>query len=376
MKKNTEQILQELAELQERFEGELASFAMGDYVTFNAEGEDLVGVVENMEDDVYTVRVMAEHGGEFEPTDDVRSVAAPVLSAYTNDIIGEPDEPANEPANEPAEDDDDELEKGDTVRFRSKAGITYGIVRNAKQKATVEVCVRQKDGTYLPTGVTVTHAYENLTKSAVEIEKPKQTILAKIKAVKMEDDEQKETGEIEGILSSYGNVDLGGDTIAKGAYTQTLKHKGGKVKFFFDHYYGVKDVAGVAYLEDKEDGLHMRAVMPLKASDVRDAFEKTKFMIEHGEPLGLSIGYEDIKSTIDPNGIRTLKEIALHEASLTPFPMDTYAQTYNAKARRMSYMAKRELWQQIEPDAPKGSQYTEGELTSLLGELRTIIQND
>lgn len=98
-------------------------------------------------------------------------------------------------------------------------------------------------------------------------------------------------------------------------------------------------------------------------------------MIEHGEPLGLSIGYDTIKAENMPDGTRLLKEIALHEASLTPFPMDTHALTLSAKARKIGYQAKKKRWQTLKSDASSDNRYTEGEITSLLSEIKTEILN-
>ena len=41
-------------------------------------------------------------------------------------------------------------------------------------------------------------------------------------------------------------------------------------------------MVGLAYLEDKEDGLYMEAEMPLKATDVRNTFEKLMFLQDRG----------------------------------------------------------------------------------------------
>jgi hypothetical protein len=119
----------------------------------------------------------------------------------------------------------------------------------------------------------------------------------------------------------------------------------------------------------------MKGHVPIESESAKDAFIKAKFMIEHDEPLGLSIGYDTIKSKIMADGTRELQEIALHEASLTPFPMDTFALTLSAKSRKIGYQAKKSVWQRIKSDAPSGNQYTEGEIKSLLSEIKTEILN-
>lgn len=342
------------------------SYSVGDLVTF---GDGLIGAVESYNDDSITVRVQAVAGDTLEPTDDVRQLTYEEVSAYAQSSEAEGDQPV-----EPT---DDEIAEGEKVSFTTLEGKTHGIVVSKGEKLLIEVHVANEDGLYEPTGIKVKHSVDSVVKSAFTVKEQQRKLLCKFAGdISLEQDDE-HVATFKGVLSSYGNVDLGGDIVAKGAYKQTLLHKGGKVKLFFDHFYGVKDVAGVAYLEDKEDGLHMTGVMPIKASDIRDAVVKLNFMLEHDEPLGLSIGYNAVKSSYDMNGNRILHEIALEEASLTPFPMDTTAKIYQAKARKAMYEAKRTNWQTIvkKSDAPDGNRYSEDDIRSLLSEVKTLIHN-
>jgi len=354
MKKNIEDILNQIGQLVDS--ATMESIPVGDLATFT-DGNTFVASVEDYADGVYTLRILAQAGDDFEPTDDVRKVNEDIVEPYTGDITG------GEP---------DDIEEDDEVEFETEDGITKGVVLSIDGKAQVEVYALFEKG-YEPTGVVVEHDLSDLTKTTFVKTNIEKKLMCQISGAKAVTDDTQ--GIIEGMLSSYGNVDLGGDTVKKGAYKQTIKHKKGKIKFFCDHWYGVKDLVGVAYLEDREDGLYMKGHVPIESESAKDAFIKAKFMIEHDEPLGLSIGYDTIKSKIMADGTRELQEIALHEASLTPFPMDTFALTLSAKSRKIGYQAKKSVWQRIKSDAPSGNQYTEGEIKSLLSEIKTEILN-
>lgn len=78
-------------------------------------------------------------------------------------------------------------------------------------------------------------------------------------------------------------------------------------------------------------------------------------------------------------GIRDLLELAVMETSITPFPMNTEALIMSAKSRKLGYQAKRQAWQTIvrknKTDALDSNQLNEGDVLSLIEEIKTIIQN-
>jgi len=261
----------------------------------------------------------------------------------------EEDAEDSEEDEEDEEDDEEEMpRKGMMVRWTSEAGPTVGRVLDTK--GNIEVYALQ-NGTYVPTTIQVKQDLSKVRLTDVDVKKTASQLLCKMMDVKMDYDEDKQIGTIKGYASTYGNVDLGGDTVAKGAYKQTLYHKGGKVKLFLDHSWKVSDMVGLAYLEDKEDGLYMEAEMPLKATDVRNTFEKLMFLQDRGEQMGLSIGYDAIKADYGADGTRVLKEIALHEVSVTPFPMDTEANILDARIKRIQYKQMQKQWQKNVADA-------------------------
>lgn len=326
-------------------------FSLNDVVKLNENDTELIGIIEDEKDDIYQVRVYAIAGNEYEPTDKVLFRTA------------------------------EELEKQDLskhfapkmqVKWNSQAGVTNGIIKEINNNvATIEV-YSGKD-LFEQTNISVDLDVKYLSKTSFDIKKKNKKLLCKMDDVSIEIDEKENIGVIEGFGSTYGNVDLGGDTVEKGAYTQTLKHKNGKVKLFFDHGWKTADIAGIAFLEDSEKGLKVRGEMPLDATDVKNAFVKIKFLLDRGEKTGLSIGYDTIKSKYNNDGTRSLQEIALHEMTITPFPMDTEANILEARAKQIAFKSMQSKWATIS-DAPIGNQDEEGEDFSLLNrELKSII---
>jgi HK97 family phage prohead protease len=195
-------------------------------------------------------------------------------------------------------------------------------------------------------------------------------IMAKFKQIDFSENEN--VGIIEGYASTYGNVDLGGDVVEKGAFTQTLKHKNGIIPLLLDHNYTTGALAGVGFLEDSDEGLKIRGEMPLDVPEVASAYRKIKFMLDRGAKIGLSIGYNTIKAMKGDNGTMRLKELALHEVSITPFPMNTEAQIMSAKAQKLRKQAEK-IVPKGHTDAPEGNQVDEG-AQALLDELTTTLK--
>ena len=329
---------------------------VGDMVSFTYENEPYKGAIEYASDesDMYTVRVYAEANGRYEPTDILYDV--PIASDIAMIV-------------------DEGFAKGSFVTFPSKDGITMGVVTESdSDMITVEIIDEYK-GETVYTGIEVTHPKDAFTLTTpVEVKDRDHKILAKLRDFKMqvEDSDGQSIGVIEGYASTYGNTDLGGDIIKRGAFSQTLAHKNGKTILLFDHGYKTKDIAGVAYLTDTDKGLMLRGELPLDDTEVASQYRKLKFVVERGVNMGLSIGYNAKKKNMLEDGRRELTEIALEEVSITPFPMNTEAQITNAKSRRLIFASKSLLWQQL--DAPIGSPKEEGDTESLVLDLKTATR--
>lgn len=296
----------------------------------------------------------------------------------------------------------DELSDGDFVRWESAGGEAQGkitrIVRDGEldvpdtdftingteedPAALIDVYERVEGG-WRSNGVQVGHLFSTLERiedlPEAEI---KRRIMAKLR--KMEMEEENKIGRIEGYASTYGNTDLGGDVVEKGAFKQTLNHKQGIVPLLLDHGYTSRDVAGVAMLEDDEKGLYMKAEMPLDVPEVASAYNKIKFMLDRGAKMGLSIGYDTVKAEPSDDGTRRLKEVALHEVSITPFPMNTEAQIMGAKAARKQLERKQRLWMQpakkaqpkpAQAEAAPATPSVQDEIYSLAAEIQALTNS-
>jgi len=135
------------------------------------------------------------------------------------------------------------------------------------------------------------------------------------------------SGELEGYVSVFGNVDQGGDVVLPGAFKKTLADwRGSKqpLPLIADHDLSTEGVIG-SVRDAKEDpvGLWVRAGFSstAKAQDIR-----TK-MIE-GHLKGMSFTYEAVRHYMGQmagKSARFLQELRLFEATVTPFPMNGLA---------------------------------------------------
>jgi HK97 family phage prohead protease len=136
-----------------------------------------------------------------------------------------------------------------------------------------------------------------------------------------------EKGTFTGLAAVYGNLDLGGDIIAPGAFTKTIREKGGKVPILWQH--DQREPIGLGTLEDSAEGLLIHGDLVMESPVAQKAYALMKKEVLKG----LSIGYDTIVSEWDSdNEIRTLKEVRLWEVSLVTFPMNPLAQVNDVKA--------------------------------------------
>jgi len=135
------------------------------------------------------------------------------------------------------------------------------------------------------------------------------------------------TGEFEGRLSVYNNVDQGGDLVEPGAFTKTIKERGGEVPLLWQHNPSVP--IGMLSLQDRPDALWVKGQLLMDLDEAKKAYLLMKARIVKG----LSIGFETVKDSVE-NGVRRLKELKLFEGSVVTFPMNELALITNVKAAR------------------------------------------
>lgn len=155
-------------------------------------------------------------------------------------------------------------------------------------------------------------------------------------------------GTFTGYLSVYNVVDLGKDLVEPGAFTKTIKDNNSKVPMFINH--DPNQTVGMLTLTDDEHGLKVAGEMYIDVNPLAAQWHATaQRFAEAGRAMGLSIGYNTVKS-IKENGIRKLKELKLHEGSLTPLPMCQEALLTAVKSLRDSKseftdeLAEAQIW--------------------------------
>ena len=125
---------------------------------------------------------------------------------------------------------------------------------------------------------------------------------------------------IEGYASTFGNKDLVGDIVEKGAFTKTIQERfpANQIKVCWQH----GEVIGKpVHMEEDSKGLYVQAKIA-KTSLGNDALE----LVREGVVDRMSIGYNVIQDKYDSKSrTRYLKELRLKEFSLVTFPANEAA---------------------------------------------------
>ena len=142
----------------------------------------------------------------------------------------------------------------------------------------------------------------------------------------------KDDGTFVGYGSTFGNVDRGGDIVAKGAFSKSLKAMPAqKVKLLREHDFN--RIAGVWNTIDEDGhGLRVEGKLLLTTDLGRETYE----LMKAGALDSLSIGYVTKDSERDKSGARLLKQIDLYEISVVALPMNPAATISAVKAEDMT----------------------------------------
>ena len=137
-----------------------------------------------------------------------------------------------------------------------------------------------------------------------------------------------DSGSFEGYASIFGNVDLGGDVIERGAFKEIVKGRNGMVKILNQH--SSRDPIGVAEVRQDDKGLQFKGQLILEAASARSAYA----LMKGGALDGMSIGYDVLEggAKILESGIRQLKALKLWEISPVTFGMNPLAGIESVKA--------------------------------------------
>jgi HK97 family phage prohead protease len=128
-----------------------------------------------------------------------------------------------------------------------------------------------------------------------------------------------------GYASTFDNVDSYGDTILKGAYTETLKNHG-VPKMLLQHDSHALPIGKWINVSEDSKGLHVTGEFTKGMAVAEDA----KAALQHGTVDGLSIGFMlrkgDYKQSDKAENGRIIEKVSmLREISVVTFPADSYA---------------------------------------------------
>lgn len=143
-----------------------------------------------------------------------------------------------------------------------------------------------------------------------------------------------DTPGFEGYGSTFGNTDLQGDIVQKGAFRKTISENNGVFPLLSQHDH-TKEIGLVTARED-DRGLFVEGKFHTDDDGnllelAREEYFKMKRRQEAGRPMQMSIGYRAINPKFK-DGKRILDEVALAELSVVTFPANTEAVTTSVKA--------------------------------------------
>lgn len=136
------------------------------------------------------------------------------------------------------------------------------------------------------------------------------------------------TGELEGLASTFGNIDLHGDIVQRGAFAKSLsEHRAASSMPSMLWHHDPSEPIGV-WLEarETEHGLKMRGRLTLATQRGAEALALAK-----DGALALSIGFRTRDAGYE-KGRRILKDLALLETSLVSMPANPLAKITAVKS--------------------------------------------
>ena len=141
--------------------------------------------------------------------------------------------------------------------------------------------------------------------------------------------DQVTNGLFEGYASVFGGIDSFGDTIMKGAYTDTIKDRDHPVLMLYGHS-SMNVVGKWIHMEEDDTGLYVQGEFTPSHQLASDVYASCK----HGAISGMSIGFripEGGSEEIEGGG-RRISRVDLEEISIVAFPADDGARVATVKA--------------------------------------------
>jgi HK97 family phage prohead protease len=154
----------------------------------------------------------------------------------------------------------------------------------------------------------------------------------------------RQDGTFSGYASIFGEVDLGKDTVERGAFRKSLSERGPEgVRMLFQHDPSEPIGAWKTIREDSR-GLYVEGVLADGVARAREVHQ----LLKNAALDGLSIGFRTVRAKTDAkSGVRRILEADLWEISVVTFPMLPSARVQNVKNARWFRDRETELVRQM-----------------------------
>lgn len=137
-----------------------------------------------------------------------------------------------------------------------------------------------------------------------------------------------DSGQIEGLLAGFGDVDHGGDKLVAGCFKKSLGTRTAPLPMLL-HHDQRRPIGAWKEWQELPAGLYVKGALTLAVGDAQEAYALAK----DGALTGLSIGWMPKRDQLDQKtGVRTIIEADIFEGSLVAVPMHDRARVSSVKA--------------------------------------------
>lgn len=143
-----------------------------------------------------------------------------------------------------------------------------------------------------------------------------------------------ESGSFEGYASTFGNIDLVGDVVLKGAFNGI---EGKTIKLLYQH--DTDKPIGILSAKQDDIGLFVKGEINLDVQLGREV----KSLMKQGALDAMSIGFITSDWDYDNKNVRQLKKLDLKEVSIVTFPANELALITSVKSNRESIKNERDF---------------------------------
>lgn len=150
-------------------------------------------------------------------------------------------------------------------------------------------------------------------------------------------------GEFEALVAVFGNVDLGGDRIVKGAFADSLKAweaKGRPIPVVFSHDWGNLDahIGEVTQAKETDEGLWVKAQLDMEDASAAKVFR----LMKRGTLAEFSFAYDVVEEKLQ-NGANELLKLDVIEVGPTLKGMNPETQLLGVKSTDETRTAARSV---------------------------------